>query len=142
MKIVIGSDHGGFEMKQRVIEYYAAKGVQFVDMGTDSEELCDYKDISDPVCEKVLAGGGDFGILICGTGIGMSMAANRYKGIRAALVYNEFVAQSSKEHNNANVIIFGGRTMNFESVVRYIDVFNYAKFKGDRYIQRNEKLDR
>ena len=141
MKIGIGSDHGGFELKQALIEHYKKKKNKFVDYGTNSEELCDYPDIARPLCKDVLGGKVDLGILICGAGIGMSMAANRYKGIRAALVYDTFAAQAAKEHNNANVLTFGGRTMSLPDVVRYIDVFLYAQYKGGNHIVRNEKLD-
>lgn len=142
MKIGIGSDHGGFELKQALIEHYKKKKMKFADYGTNSTELCDYPDVAKPVCKDVLSGKVDLGILICGAGIGMSIAANRNKGIRAALLYNEFAAQAAKEHNNANVLAFGGRTMSLPDVVRYIDIFLYAKYLGGRYIARNDKLDK
>lgn len=140
-KIVIGSDHGGFELKEKLINYYKAKNIQFLDEGTHSAESCDYPDIADKVAEVVLSGKADLGILICGTGIGISIAANRHKGIRAAVLYDDFVAEMAHAHNNANVIVFGGRIMAFEDVVRRIDIFLKTKYEGGRHQKRLDKLD-
>lgn len=141
MKIAIGSDHGGFELKQELIEYFKGSDIELVDEGTYSTDRCDYPDYARIVVDKVLKGEVDKGILICGTGIGMTLMANRFKGIRAALIYNEFAAQAAKEHNNANIMVFGGRTMSSEDVIRYIKIFNSAKYLGGTYEIRNEKLD-
>lgn len=141
MKIAIASDHGGFELKQGLIEHYKGRNLELVDEGTYDMERCDYPDYARKVVEKILKGEIDKGILICGTGIGMSLMANRFKGIRAALVYNEFCAQAAKEHNNANVLVFGGRTMSLEDVIRYIEIFNSAKYLDGTYEIRNNKLD-
>ena len=142
MKIVIASDHGGFDLKEKIKKYYADKGVLLDDAGTHSTDSCDYPDIASAVCEKILNKEADWGILICGTGIGISIAANRHKGIRAALLYDEFSAEMAHAHNNANVIVFGGRTMKFEDVVRRIDVFMKTKYEGGRHQRRLDKLDR
>lgn len=141
-KIVIGSDHGGFELKEKLINYYKGKNIQFLDEGTYSAESCDYPDIADKVAEVVLSGKADLGILICGTGIGISIAANRHKGIRAAVLYDDFVAEMAHAHNNANVIVFGGRTMAFEDVVRRIDIFLKTKYEGGRHQKRLDKMDK
>ncbi|MBQ7304018.1 MAG: ribose 5-phosphate isomerase B [Alphaproteobacteria bacterium] len=142
MKIAIASDHGGFEMKQSLIQYLIDKGYKITDLGTKSTDSVDYPDYADIMAEHILAQKSDFGILICGTGVGISIAANRHKGIRAALVYNEFVAKMVKQHNNANVLVFGGRTMNIEDVKKYCDIFINTSFEGGRHQNRLNKLDK
>ena len=143
MKISIAADHGGFELKEALLAYYQANKseIELNDLGCYAKESCDYPDMAKLVVDDVLSHKCEFGILICGTGIGISIAANRYKGIRAALVYDEFVAQVVKEHNNANILVFGGRTMSLEDVVKYIEIFNAAKFEGGRHERRVEKID-
>ena len=141
MKIAIASDHGGFELKQKLIEYYAKQGVRLEDLGTYTEESCDYPLIARKMTDAILSGQADNGILICGTGIGISIAANRVKGIRAALLYNEEVAHLAREHNNANIAVFGGRMQKFEDVVRYLDIFLNASFEGGRHLRRINELD-
>lgn len=139
-KIVIGSDHGGFELKEKLLAHYKGH-IDFIDEGTHSAESCDYPDIAARVAKVVLSGGANLGILICGTGIGISIAANRHKGIRAALLYDDFTAEMAHAHNNANIIVFGGRTMAFEDVVRRIDIFLKTKYEGGRHQNRLDKLD-
>ena len=141
MNIVIASDHGGFELKEKLKTYYAHKGIELLDVGTHSEESCDYPDIARKACEKILNNQASLGILICGTGIGISIAANRFKGIRAALLYSDDVARLAKEHNNANVLVFGGRTMSFEEVVSRLEIFEKTSFGGERHQRRIDKLD-
>ena len=141
MKIGIGSDHGGFNFKQELIEHYGKKGIDFVDFGIESEEMRDYNDVANAVCKAVLDERIDMGVLICGSGIGMSIAANRFKGIYAAILYNDDVAHLAKEHNNANVAVFAGRLMNLEDVIRRLDIFLASKYLGGRYQQRIDKLD-
>ena len=136
MKYAIASDHGGFELKQKLIEYYAKQGVILNDLGTDSEESCDYPQIAHKMTDAILAKEFDLGILICGTGIGISIAANRIKGIRAAVLYNEDVARLTREHNNANIAVFGGRMQKFEDVVKYFDVFKATNFSNENRHQR------
>ena len=123
MKIVIASDHGGLELKEQIKNYYAGRGIALDDVGTYSSDSCDYPDIAAAACNKILRGDADWGILICGTGIGISIAANRFKGIRAALLYSEDVARLAKEHNNANVVVFGGRTMRYDEVIARLEAF-------------------
>ncbi len=141
MNIAIASDHGGFELKGQLIEYYAKKGIVLQDLGTHSTESCDYPLIARKMTNAVLNREADLGILICGTGIGISIAANRVKGIRAALLYNAEVARLAKQHNNANIVVFGGRTQKFDDVVSYLDVFLNAEFEGGRHLRRIGELD-
>ena len=142
MKIAIASDHGGFELKSKLIEHYKNKDIQLADLGTYSAESCDYPDIAEKMCQAILSGKHQTGILICGTGVGISIAANRHKGIRAAILYDDDVARLAREHNNANIAVFGGRTMKEEDVIRRLDIFLNTGFLGDRHLRRIEKLDR
>lgn len=141
MNIAIASDHGGWTLKSELTEYYAAKGILLEDLGTYSEDSCDYPDIAARMCDAIAQGKADTGILICGTGIGISIAANRRKGIRAAVLYSDEVARLAREHNNANIAVFGGRTMAFEDVARRMDIFLQTAFAGGRHQRRIGKLD-
>lgn len=141
MKIAIASDHGGFELKEKLKSYLASKEIKTDDLGTNSPESVDYPDFAKKMAHHILAHGADLGILICGTGVGISIAANRFKGIRAALLYSPFVAEMAKKHNNANVVVFGGRTMDFEDVKECLDVFLKTEFEGGRHLRRIEKID-
>ena len=141
MKISIASDHGGFELKQQLIAHYKSLGITFADFGTSSTDSCDYPDIAHTMVKDILTQNTELGILICGTGIGISIAANRFKGIRAAILYDDFCAEMAKKHNNANIMVFGGRTMKFDDVVRRIDIFLKTEFEGGRHIKRLEKIE-
>ena len=141
MNIAIASDHGGFELKQQLIEYFAAKDQILDDLGTCSTDSCDYPDIAKKMAKNILNNQNELGILICGTGIGISIAANRFKGIRAAVLYDDFTAEMTKKHNNANVLVFGGRTMKFEDVIRRIEIFNNTEFEGGRHATRIAKIE-
>lgn len=141
MKIAIASDHGGFDLKERLKDYFAAKNILLDDLGTNSPDSVDYPDFAKKMARHILAQKADLGILICGTGVGISIAANRFKGIRAALLYSPFVAEMAKKHNNANVVVFGGRTMNFEDVVSNIEIFLNTSFEGGRHQNRINKID-
>lgn len=141
MKIAIAADHGGFELKQKLIAHYSSLGVEMSDLGTYSAESVDYPDYAEKVSRAVLDGAADSGVLICGTGIGISIAANRHKGIRAAILYDDYVAKVAREHNNANVLCFGGRTMTTEDVLRRIGIFLKAAYEGGRHDRRLCKLD-
>jgi len=128
MKIAIASDHGGFDLKEQLKEYYAGKGTKLDDLGTYSSESCDYPDIAKAMCDRILSGEAETGILICGTGIGISIAANRCRGIRAAILYSDEVAALARQHNNANIAVFGGRTMTFAEAARRMDIFLQTAF--------------
>lgn len=141
MTIAIASDHGGFELKQQLIAYYGAKGLALQDLGTHSSDSCDYPDIAKVMCEKIISGAVELGILICGTGIGISIAANRCKGIRAAILYSDEVAALVRQHNNANIAVFGGRTMTFDEVAKRMDIFLNSHFEGGRHERRVNKMD-
>ena len=115
--------------------------MNFIDLGTNSTESVDYPDIAKSLTKEIISGEADIGILICGTGVGISIAANRHKGIRAALVYSQEVARLVKQHNNANVLVFGGRTMPVDDVIKYIDTFLQTEYEGGRHQKRLDKLD-
>lgn len=140
MKIAIASDHGGYELKEEIKAHFLGE-ISFEDLGVCDGESCDYPDIAKSMAENILSNKHKLGILICGTGIGISIAANRHNGIRAALIYDRFSANASKEHNDANIMVFGGRTMKKEDVFDYIKIFLDSKFMGDRHIKRIEKMD-
>lgn len=139
MKIAIGCDHAGFKLKTEILNALSRE-ITFIDTGVNSEEPVDYPDIAEKVCEKIINNEANCGILICGTGIGMSIAANKIPGIRAALVYSDETAILAKKHNNANVICLGGRTMKIEDVVRWIKLWLNEKFEGDRHQRRINKI--
>ena len=141
MKIVAAADHGGFEMKNQIVENLRGQGLSVEDLGTNSADSVDYPDFAEKVVSKLLAKEADFGILVCGTGIGISIAANRHKGIRAAILYDDYVAKVAREHNNANVLCFGGRTMTTEDALRRIGIFLKAEYVGGRHDRRLCKLD-
>ena len=141
MKVAIGADHGGVHLKATIKALLDELNVAYTDFGTDSEDSVDYPDIAEPVAKAVAAGEYDRGILICGTGIGISIAANRYHGIRAAVLYDDDVARLAHEHNNANVVVFGGRTMAVEDCIRRFDIFMNAKYEGGRHDRRLEKIE-
>ena len=138
--IAIGCDHGGFELKNHVIKYLQDKGYQVKDYGTYSEESVDYPDCAKPVCEAVISGEAENGILFCGTGIGISIAANKYKGIRAALCSDVYSAKMTKQHNNANIICMGGRVIGRELAFMIVDAWLETEFEGGRHANRIAKI--
>jgi ribose 5-phosphate isomerase B len=140
MKISIGSDHGGFELKAEVIKHLENKGVEVKDFGTLTKESCDYPDIALMVAKEVLNEKCDFGILICGTGIGISIAANKVSGIRAALCSDTFSAHSCREHNDANILALGQRVLGTGLALDIVDTFLSSTFQGDRHINRINKI--
>lgn len=138
--IAIGSDHGGFELKGHIIKHLEERGIEVKDFGVYTEDSVDYPDCAKPVCETVLRGEAERGILICGTGIGISMAANKFDGIRAALCGDVFSAKMAKEHNNANIICLGGRVTGRELAFMIVDTFLDAEFQGGRHQNRIDKI--
>lgn len=140
MKIAIGSDHAGFELKETIKTFLKEKGIEVKDFGTHSEERVDYPDYAIPLAESVANGEEDFGILICGTGIGMSIAANKVKGIRASLCSDVYSAHSAREHNNANVLCLGGRVLGKELAKEIVDKWLSSSFLGGRHKRRVDKI--
>lgn len=138
--LAIGSDHGGFELKTRVIEHLKNEGIEVRDFGTYTGDSCDYPDIAEVVCKSVMSGECERGILICGTGIGISIAANKVDGIRAALCSDVFSAKMARQHNNANIICLGGRVTGCELAFMIVDTFISQEFEGGRHQRRIDKI--
>ena len=133
--IAIGCDHAGVEMKKAIIEALSIQGFEFVDMGTEGEP-CDYPDIAADVCKEILGGHCERGILICGTGIGMSIAANKFKGIRAAVCSDSFSTRFTRLHNDANVMCLGARTLGQGLAIELAGIFLNTSFEGGRHQRR------
>ena len=140
MKIALGSDHGGFELKEEIISFLKDSGYEIKDFGTYSTDSCDYADYSLKVAESVVEKECDYGILICGTGIGISIAANKVPGIRAALCSDTFSAHATREHNDANILALGARVVGPGLALDIVKAFLTAEFEGDRHIKRIEKI--
>ena len=128
MKIAIGCDHAGFSIKNAVKAHLESKGFETIDVGTNSADSCHYPVYANALCEKILGGEAELGILICGTGIGMSMAANKHKGIRAACCSDTFSARLTREHNDANVLCFGERVVGIGLALDLVDAFVSAEY--------------
>ncbi len=141
MNIVIANDHGAVDLKKRIATWLSQKGHTVKNLGVDTEERVDYPDMAKVAIQEFKQGGFDLGILLCGTGIGISIAANRYKGIRCALIHDSFTALMAKEHNNANFIALGGRVQYRERPEDLLEVFLNASFQGGRHEERIEKID-
>jgi ribose 5-phosphate isomerase B len=139
-KIIIASDHGSVALKNEIISFLKAKNCAVKDMGVNSEDSVDYPDIAVAACNEFKKGGYHFGILLCGTGIGMSIVANKIKGIRCAQVFDLFTAEMAKAHNNANFIAFGGRIKYSVPVTEMIDTFMNTNFAGERHERRVAKI--
>lgn len=142
MKIAVACDHAGFELKEYICAYLRNKNIEVADLGTNNANSVDYPLYADKVAAHILAKKADLGILICGTGVGISIRANRHKGIRAALLYSDEVAVMSKKHNNANVMVFGGRTMDKDDVINRIELFMNTAYEGGRHQTRIDLLDK
>lgn len=140
MKIAIGCDHGGFELKNEIINYLKSENHEVKDFGTYSTSSCDYPDIALPVAEAVASKEYEFGILICGTGIGIGIAANKVPGIRAALCSDTFSAHATREHNNANILTMGQRVVGTGLALDIVKTFLTSKFEGDRHQKRIDKI--
>ena len=139
-KIVIASDHGAVTLKSEIVSFLKTKNCDVKDMGVNSEDPVDYPDIAVLACNEFKKGGYDFGILLCGTGIGVSITANKVKGIRCALIHDLLTAEMAKAHNDANFIAFGGRVKYSVPVTQMIEKFMETKFAGDRHIRRVTKI--
>ena len=138
--LAIGCDHGGFELKKHIMKHLEERGTAFKDFGCYDENSCDYPDIAKTVCEAVAGGECENGILVCGTGIGMSIAANKVNGIRAALCTDVYSAKMTKQHNNSNVICLGGRVTGRELAFMIVDTWLDETFLGGRHQNRIDKI--
>ena len=140
MTIAMAADHGGFELKNILLDYLVEKGHAIINLGTDSPESVDYPDYAKLCCDKVVAKEVDFGILVCGTGVGISIAANKIDGIRCGLCPSKEIAALVKQHNNANVIALGGRFTTPEEGKAIVDSYMAAEFEGGRHEVRVVKI--
>lgn len=140
MKVVVGSDHAGFHLKNLISERLAQAGVEVEDVGTYSDESVDYPDFAEAACRKVVKNEADFAVLVCGTGIGMSIAANKIRGIRAAVCTSTFEAVMARRHNDANVLCLGSRVIGDEHAVFIVQSFLSEKFEGGRHQRRVDKI--
>lgn len=139
-KIYIASDHGGFFLKEQIFKYLQDKSTNIIDLGTESPSSVDYPDFAKLLVSEIKINKNSLGILLCGTGIGMSIAANRYSHIRAALCTDEEMAMLSRNHNNANVLVIGGRTTSLNSAKKIIDSFLQTEFEKGRHVKRLKKI--
>lgn len=139
-RVIIANDHGGTDLKNEIVEYLTSRNYDVTNLGVDGEDSIDYPDIALKACNTFLEGDFEFGILCCGTGIGISIAANKVPGIRCALVHNLFTAEMAKNHNNANFLAFGGRLNYEDSVQDMLDKYISTDFGGDRHNRRVNKI--
>jgi ribose 5-phosphate isomerase B len=138
--ILLASDHGGLELKEAVKDFLREEGLEVSDLGTMNSDSVDYPDFGVKVAGAVSRGEAEEGILICGTGIGMAIVANKFPRVRAALVFDEFTARMAKEHNNANIIVMGGRVIAPDQVRRIVAAWKNAEFEGGRHQRRLDKI--
>ena len=140
MKLAVACDHGALDMKKEIIEHLTAEGHECIDVGTYTSASCDYPDFAKKACHAVLDGEATYAILLCGTGIGMSLAANKIKGIRCALCSDCYSAEMTRRHNNANAMAMGARVIGPELAKRLVDTFIAAPFEGGRHQTRVDKV--
>ena len=140
MSLVIASDHGGYQLKQEITQYFDENNITYVDLGVFSTESVDYPDIAISCAEAVARGEYEKGIIVCGTGIGVCIAANKVKGIRAALCHDVFSAGMSRRHNNSNILTMGGRVIGPSLAVSIVKEWLSSEFEGDRHIRRVKKI--
>ena len=138
--IALGSDHGGYELKLEIKKYLDEKGIEYKDYGCDSLESVDYPVYAKKVAHAILDGECEKGILFCGTGIGISIAANKIKGVLCGMGYGDLVTQYMRQHNDANMISFGAKFMSTSDVLRRVDIFIHARFEGGRHEKRVETI--
>lgn len=139
--IPIGADHAGFELKQKLIEYLRSKNYEVLDKGTFSEERADYPDFGHAVANAIINKEAELGILMCGSGNGINMSANKHKGIRSALCWNHEIAKLARQHNDANILVLPARFISLEEAKKCVDVFFSEKFEGGRHQARIDKID-
>lgn len=140
MKIAIGADHAGFELKKTIIKFLTDKGHEVEDFGCYSEDSIDYPDYAHPVCNSIESGKNELGVLICGSGNGISMAANKHSGIRAALSWEPEIAELGRLHNDANIVSIPARFISEETALKIVDVFFSTEFEGGRHQRRVDKI--
>ena len=140
MRIVIANDHGAVALKHELVAFLRAGGHEVANLGVDTEDRVDYPDKAREACREFLAGGYDFGVVLCGTGIGISIAANKVDGIRCALVHDTFTARLAREHNDANFVAMGGRVRYAEKPTEILSAFMSATFEGGRHRGRLDKI--
>ena len=141
IRIAIGSDHGGFEYKELIINHLKANGYSIIDCGTYTKESCDYPDFAKEVASKIIKNEAEKGILVCGTGIGMSISANKFRGIRASLCSDTFSAHATREHNDSNVLCLGQRVIGESLALEIVDTWLKAEFQGGRHQKRIDKIE-
>ena len=139
-KVIIANDHGAVEIKNRIVKHLELRGYEVVNLGTDTTDSVDYPDMAAKACGEYKKGGYEFGIVCCGTGIGISISANKIRGIRCALPQDSFASAMARQHNNANFLAFGGRIDYKEPVETMLDSFIDNQFEGDRHSRRVEKI--
>ncbi len=142
MKIAFGCDHAGYVLRQTILDYLNQHGFIILDMGTHSDESVDYPDYAFKVAEAVAAREADYGILICGTGLGMAISANKVDGIRAVTISEPYSAEMARKHNNANVLTMGSRVIGSDMALKIAEVFLNTEFDGGRHCARLEKIDK
>ena len=140
VKIAVGSDHAGFELKQIIIEHLSERNMNYVDFGTNCLDSVDYPDYAKKVAEEVNSKELIMGILVCGSGQGMAMTANRFKNVRAAICHNSDVAKVTRQHNDANVLCLGSRFIDMSEAIKCVDVFLSTDFEGERHLKRINKI--
>ncbi len=138
--LVIGSDHGGYELKTAILDLLQKRAIPCTDFGTQGPQSVDYPDFAAKVASAVSSGEAVLGVLICGTGIGMSITANKFPGVRAALVHDEFTAQMARQHNNANILAMGGRVLTPEQGKKLVEIWLDAEYEGGRHQKRLDKI--
>lgn len=142
MRISIGCDHGGLVLKNTIVKHLQELGHEVIDVGTNTTDSCDYPDFAHKAAELVENGSCERGIVVCTSGEGVSIVANKHKGIRCGLVYNEEVAKLTRLHNNVNMVAYGAKFLEEKAVLKYVDIFLTTEFEGGRHIKRVEKIEK
>jgi len=142
MKISIACDHGGYKLKLEIVKHLKELGHEVIDCGCDSLDSCDYPDFAHKAAELVENGTCERGIEVCTSGEGVSIVANKHKGVRCGLIYNEDVARLTRQHNNVNMVAFGANYVSVENALKYVDLFLETEFEGGRHLRRVEKIEK
>ena len=138
--IALGCDHGGYELKEAIKKHFDSNGIEYLDFGTNSTESANYAQFAFKVSNSIVEGKAEKGILCCGTGIGISIAANKVKGIRAAVCTNEFCAEMTRRHNDSNILCMGGRVISVQTAIKLTDIFLNTPFEGGRHLKRIQEI--